>query len=254
VGGGDPTHGPVGGIHWHMNVGNKVQYLATKVDTNGVWVADESRQKIPWVRIINEQGVITEFRTPGFTNAVAESAIRTMDCMDCHNRPAHKYKTPNDAVNLALSLDQIDRGLPWIKSNAVFTLTRDYTNEVQAVQSIATHLASQYPDSPQIRAAIGAVQQIYTNNFFPEMKASWQTYPDNIGHKDWSGCFRCHDGKHATADGKRTIKASDCNTCHTILAQGSGAELDMLTPSGQLFKHPGDEVDGACNDCHTGGL
>ncbi len=57
------------------------------------------------------------------------------------------------------------------------------------------------------------------------MKASLENYPNNIGHKDWPGCFRCHDGQHKTADGKRTIKANDCNACHTILAQGSGAEL-----------------------------
>jgi hypothetical protein len=86
------------------------------------------------------------------------------------------------------------------------------------------------------------------------MKASWKSYPDNIGHKDWLGCFRCHDGEHKTADGTKVIKANDCNSCHTILTQGSGAELDQLTPAGQKFKHPGDEVDGACNDCHTGGL
>jgi hypothetical protein len=86
------------------------------------------------------------------------------------------------------------------------------------------------------------------------MKASWQAYPDNIGHKDWPGCFRCHDGNHKTGDGKRVIKASDCNTCHTILAQGAGKELEQLSPTGLKFKHPGDEVDGGCNDCHTGGL
>ena len=244
VGGGDPTHGPVGGIHWHMNVGNKVQYLAS----------DPARQKIPWVRIVNSQGVVTEFHTAGFTNAVDESAIRTMDCMDCHNRPAHKYKTPNAAVNLAMSLGQIDRGLKWIKTNAVYVLTRNYTNETQAVQRIATHLAGQYPNQPASGQAIATVQQIYKDNFFPEMNAQWDKYPDNIGHKDWLGCFRCHDGKHTTADGKRSIKASDCNTCHTILAQGRGEELNLLTPNGQKFKHPGDEVDGACNVCHTGGL
>jgi len=244
VGGGDPTHGPVGGIHWHMNVGNKVQYVAS----------DPARQKIPWVRIVNAQGVATEFRTAGFTNAVDEGATRTMDCMDCHNRPAHKYKTPNAAVNLAMSLGQIDRGLKWIKTNAVYVLTRNYTNETQALERIATHLAGQYPNEPGTRQAITTVQQIYQDNFFPEMKASWEAYPDNIGHKDWLGCFRCHDGKHTTADGKRSVKASDCNTCHTILAQGKGDELNLLTPGGQKFKHPGDEVDGACNDCHTGGL
>ena len=244
VGGGDPTHGPVSGIHWHMNVGNRIDYLA----------ADEERQKIPWVRMTDSQGVVTEFRSPRFTNEVDEASVRRMDCMDCHNRPAHRYESPNDAVNMALALGKIDRGLRYIKTNALFALTRHYTNQTQALKSIATHLAYQYPNDSRIHGAIDVVQQIYTNNFFPEMKASWQKYPENIGHKDWPGCFRCHDGQHKSADGKRTIKANDCNACHTILAQGNGADLDQLTPNGQKFKHPGDEVDGACNDCHSGGL
>ena len=244
VGGGDPTHGPVGGIHWHMNVGNKVQYMAS----------DEARQKIPWVRMIDNRGVVTEFRKPGFTNAVPESAIRTMDCMDCHNRPAHRYSTPNQAVNLALALGHISTNMPSVKSNAVFALTQTYTNETQALQRIATYLAQKYPEGDSLKQAIAAVQTIYTNNFFPEMKASWQVYPDNIGHKDWPGCFRCHDGQHKTADGNRSIKANDCSACHTILAQGQGEDLKQMSPDGQKFKHPGDEVDGACNDCHSGGL
>jgi nitrate/TMAO reductase-like tetraheme cytochrome c subunit len=253
VGGGDPTHGPVGGIHWHMNVGNKVQYIAAKSE-KGAWLPDETRQSIPWVRVVDSQGVVTEYRTKNFTNAIKENEIRTMDCMDCHNRPAHKYKSPNDAVNLAISLGQIDRTLPWIKTNAVFALTRNYTNETEATQKIATILDDRYRGDARIKPAIDVVQQIYRDNFFPEMKAQWDKYPDNIGHMIWPGCFRCHDGKHVTNDNKRSIKASDCNTCHTILAQGSGDELNLLTPGGQKFKHPGDEVDGACNDCHTGGL
>jgi hypothetical protein len=150
--------------------------------------------------------------------------------------------------------------LPSIKSNAVYALTCTYTNDTQALQRIATYLADSYPvdkfpkEQPVVRQAIDSIQQIYTNNFFPEMKATWQTYPDNIGHKDWPGCFRCHDGEHKTADGKRTIKANDCKACHTILAQGRGDELKLLSPDGQEFKHPGDPVDGGCNDCHTGGL
>jgi nitrate/TMAO reductase-like tetraheme cytochrome c subunit len=243
VGGGDPTHGPVGGIHWHMNVGNKVEYLAT----------DDARQKIPWVRLTDSQGAVSVYHTKNFTNAVDEQKVRTVDCMDCHNRPAHNYQSPNDAVNLAISLGHIDRGLPWIKSNAVYVLTKKYTNETQAVQGIATVLSDRYRDDARVRPAIAAVQEIYTNNFFAEMNASWDKYPNNIGHKDWMGCFRCHDGQHKTSDG-RTIKANDCNACHTILAQGSGTELNLLSPNGQKFKHPGDEVDGACNDCHTGGL
>ncbi len=244
VGGGDPTHGPLEGIHWHMNVGNRIEYLA-----------DDRRQKIPWVRVTDlEQGVVSEFRSPKFTNAVDQAAIRRMDCMDCHNRPAHRYQTPDTAVNLAIALTNLDRSLPYIKTNALYALTRPFTNSTQALEGIATFLSSRYPDDPRLHRAIKAIQLIYQDNFFPEMKADWRVYPDNIGHQDWPGCFRCHDGQHTTADGKRTIKANDCNACHTILAQGSGDELEQLTPKGQKFKHPGDEVDGACTDCHNGAL
>lgn len=245
VGGGDPTHGPVGGIHWHMNVGNKVEYLAL----------DASRQQIPWVRLTDYQGVVTVFRTPDFTNDVSPDLIRTMDCMDCHNRPAHIFQAPNDAVDLAISLGQIDRSLPNIKANAVEVLTQDYTNQIDALQGIATNLANRYPNDPRIRPVIDVVQQIYKDNFFPEMKADWRDYPNNIGHKDWPGCFRCHDGKHATPDGKTLIKANDCNACHIILAQGADDELNQLSTHGLEFKHPGEEYDPdfLCSDCHTGG-
>lgn len=245
VGGADPTHGPVGGIHWHMNVANKVEYMA----------ADASRQVIPWVRLTDAQGVVTEFRSPDFTNDVPKSAIRLMDCVDCHNRPAHVLKSPNDAVDLAMHVGELSPSLPWIKTNAVHALMRDYTNKTDAVQGIATFLASQYPSEPSIRPTIEAVQRIYTNNFFPEMRANWRVYPNNIGHKDWPGCFRCHDDKHKSADGKRVIQAENCNACHIILAQGSGPDLEQLTPKGQEFKHPGEDLEKGflCNDCHTGG-
>ena len=249
VGGGDPTHGKVGGIHWHMTVGAHVEYYAS----------DHARQTIPWVRVTDEQGVVTVFHTSDFTNTPSQSEIRTMDCMDCHNRPAHRYQSPDSAVNLALSLgatnlNGIDATIPWIKTNAVFVLTRNYTNDMEATNGIATLLADRYPDDPRIRHAIPVVQKIYTDNFFPDMKAKWSDYPDNVGHMIWTGCFRCHDGNHKTNDGKQTIKANDCNTCHTILAQGSGKDLLELSPGGQEFKHPGGDYDHECNMCHDGTL
>jgi hypothetical protein len=175
--------------------------------------------------------------------------------MDCHNRPAHLMAAPNDAVDLAMRIGEISTGLPYIKTNAVYVLTRPYTNRTEALEGIATFLAGKYTDQSSVRPVIAAVQRIYSENFFPEMKANWRAYPNNIGHKDWPGCFRCHDGKHQTADGKRMIKANDCNACHLILAQGSGKDLEQLTPQGQEFKHPGDELDkgSLCNECHTGG-
>ena len=245
VGGADPSHGPVGGIHWHMNVANKIEYVAT----------DAGRQVIPWVRMTDPQGVVTEYLTPGFTNDPAKHTVRTMDCMDCHNRPAHRYGKPDASIDLAMTLGRIDPTIPSIKKNAVALLVANYASEKEAMEKIATTLARQYADEPRIRPVIDVVQEIHRENFFPEMKANWKAYPDNIGHKEWPGCFRCHDGQHNTADGKKRIKANDCNACHIILAQGSGEYLDKLTPKGQPFAHPGgDYGDLKCNDCHTGGL
>ncbi len=243
VGGADPTHGPVSGIHWHMSVNHRVEYIHT----------DEGRQKIPWVRMKSPEGVVTEYSVPAFTNDPAKYEVRVMDCIDCHNRPSHRYTPPNDAVNLALQLGRLDPGLPWLKTNATDVLVRPYTNVTEALQTIAHTLRQKYGQGTNVEQAITAVQQIYRQNFFPAMKANWRDYPNNIGHKDWPGCARCHDDKHVSKDGKK-IQFSNCHQCHVILAQGRGAELEQLSAQGLSFKHPGGEIEGmACNDCHTGG-
>ena len=258
VGGGDPRHGPVEGIHWHVHPTNLVQYIAARWE-DGKWVPDPTRQSIPWVRFVDGQGVVTEYRKPSFGEDPSKFEIRTMDCMDCHNRPAHQYQAPSKAVDRALALGRIDPTLPWIKSNAVYVLTLEYTNRTEALETIATFLAAAYPPDTypdrqkSIREAIAVVQEIYRNNFFPDMRASWDKYPVNSSHMFWPGCFRCHEGEHSTPDGKQTI-VKDCNACHSILAQGYGEALKRLTPEGQPFEHPGGEVDGGCYDCHTGGL
>ncbi len=172
VGGADPTRGPVGGIHWHMSVANRIEYIAT----------DKARQVIPWVRLTDSLGVETVFRQPDFTNDVSHYEIRRMDCIDCHNRPAHRFVPPSTAVNLALALDRIDRTLPYIKSNAVYALTRPYQTALAGRDGIATYLADWDRNDPRVLAAIPVVQEIYADNFFPSMKSSWSVYPDNIGH------------------------------------------------------------------------
>lgn len=243
VGGADAAHGPVGGIHWHMAVSNKVEYIAT----------DAARQKIPWVRMTDPAGIVTVFRDKTFTNDPSAYEIRQMDCIDCHNRPAHRYEKPAESVNLAMATGKIDRGLPYIKSNAVYALSRPYRTELEAQDGIAKFLEGKYPNDARIRRAIPVVQKIYAENFFPVMKTDWTAHPDNLGHRTWPGCFRCHDGKHKTENGKRAIKAGDCNSCHVILAQGQDAELKKLSAEGQEFKHPEDLYDPSfqCTDCHS---
>lgn len=242
VGGSDPRQGPVGGIHWHMNVANKIEYIAT----------DPQRQVIPWVRMTDRQGVVREYGTPGFTPDPTNHVIRTMDCMDCHNRPSHIFQTPGESVDKALYTKELDPSIPRIKKIAVDVLTRDYATESEALQAIATTLYDEYEADPRREQITDVIQEIYRVNFFPEMKTSWKTHPDNLGHKTWPGCFRCHDGEHKTSDGKRAIKANDCNACHIILAQGSGDALHQLNPEGYDFEHPGGDIgDLKCHECHS---
>jgi nitrate/TMAO reductase-like tetraheme cytochrome c subunit len=243
VGGADPSHGPMEGIHWHMNVANKIEYVAT----------DEQRQVIPWVRVTSNDGKVTEYHVKDFKGAPDAKNIRLMDCMDCHNRPAHGFSTPNDAVDLAMSLGEIDTSLPWVKSNAVAVLVASYNTENEAISKIDATLHTAYAKSPNADRLVTAVQTIYRQNFFPEMKSDWRVYPNNIGHKNFAGCFRCHDGAHTAADGKTKIPSSDCNSCHVILAQGSGAQLEQMNPKGLDFFHlDANYSDFTCNNCHTG--
>jgi nitrate/TMAO reductase-like tetraheme cytochrome c subunit len=245
VGGGDPTHGPVGGIHWHMNIANKVEYIAS----------DEQLTKIPWVRVTNAQGLATEYRSPDFKDDPARHKVRTMDCMDCHSRPAHKVQSPNDAVDIAMAAGRIDRTIPNAKAKVVETLTQPYATKPEALQAIATSLRQAYPDPARANPLIEQAQAIYRQNFFPEMKMDWRTHPDHLSHKDWDGCFRCHDGKHKTADGQKSIAASDCRSCHIILAQGGGEQLEQLSAKGHDFIHVDTEFsDFSCAECHTGGV
>ena len=170
VGGADPSHGPTGGIHWHMNVANKIEYVAT----------DAQRQIIPWVRVTAPDGKVTEFRVKGFKDNPGHEATRSMDCMDCHNRPAHNFKPPNDAVDLAMTLGEIDATIPWVKSNAVAVLVQNYATEPEALSKIDASLRNTYKSSPRVDRLVAAVQKIYAMNFFPDMKSRWKAYPNNI--------------------------------------------------------------------------
>jgi hypothetical protein len=252
VGGADSAHGLAGGIHWHVGQSNKVEYAA----------ADEQRLTIPWVRLTDAQGQVTEFVTadykpganpPGKSGSPHGSGIRTMDCMDCHNRPAHHFRSPNAAVDQALAAGLIGKDVPWAKSNLVAVLTGKYATESEAIEKISASLRRTYTNYAKIDSLVAQAQQLYQRNFFPEMKADWRAYPDHSGHKDWNGCFRCHDGQHKTADGKRTLGASDCNSCHTILAQGSGPKPEQIDAKGLKFFHIDSiNLDPTCANCHTG--
>jgi hypothetical protein len=239
-----------------MNIANEITYVPT----------DSSRQKIAWVRSKSMDGKVVEYvsvDSPLSSEEIAAAEKRRMDCMDCHNRPTHIYSPPVRIVNQALELQRINATLPLIRSTAVQALVQPYSSTVSALDSIGIFIRNfyqeRYPENAlskksSIDSAIAEVQRGYQKNFFPDMHVSWKAYPNNIGHLQDPGCFRCHDGRHTSADGK--VISNDCSSCHTIIAQGGDTAKESVSLAGLPFQHPVDIGDSwktmLCNECHTG--
>lgn len=256
TGGGDPSTGEPEGIHWHMNISNVITYVAT----------DEQRQTIPYIRVQDIEGRVTEYFDKTSTiskEKLADAERRRMDCVDCHNRPTHIYVPPDTSVDRSFAAHRLDISLPFLKQQAVTALTGKYNTTGEAMQGIAKTIESfyetKYPDiskskQPEIRGAIDELQRIYKLTFFPEMKLDWKTHPTNIGHFYFPGCFRCHDGNHVSPEGK--VISKGCDTCHTVLGQQENM-VNIANVPGLEFKHPvdlGDMTAVSCNDCHSGGV
>jgi len=257
TGGGEPKLTETGGIHWHMNISVKIDYIAR----------DDRRQDIPWVRVTRPDGTAAVFQSqdkPLSEEEIRTAEIRRMDCVDCHNRPSHKYNSPDYLIDRAIVTGQIDSTLPAIKRAAVEALAGEYETEEAALAAISEKITGFYEEEhPEIldssRAAldraIAAAQDYYAENMFPEMKVRWDRYPENIGHFIYPGCMRCHDGEHLDAGGKAISR--DCTSCHVIMMQGGGERAEMAeTLDGLEFVHPediGDEWrETECYECHTG--
>jgi hypothetical protein len=207
------------GIHGrHLDVKSRITYVAN----------DRRRQNISKVIYVDDKGKSVEYVDPTAAKPEAgfEPEIRQMDCIDCHNRPSHAYQLPDRAVDKALAEGRINVELPFIRKKAVEILKGENDDRPGAEERIATNLRDYYhktyPEtakakSAELQEAIREVQKIYSHNVFPEMRVRWGTHPNNLGHEDFPGCFRCHGGNHAAADG--TSVTQDCEACHTILAQ-----------------------------------
>ena len=211
TGGGAKREGLGRGIHWHIV--NKVEYYAT----------DELSQTIPYVRVHNDDGTTTEYVDveAGFDKATMdESQLKTMDCVTCHNRVTHEFKVPVDSVDEAMSRGLIDAEIPLIHQKAVEVLAVSYTSREEAfaafdgVESYYKN-TDYYPGhGEQIKAAVQALKDIFDNTVFLEQKIDFTTHPNNLGHINSPGCFRCHDGKHLDAN-DQAIRL-ECNVCHSV--------------------------------------
>ncbi|MDH3890278.1 MAG: NapC/NirT family cytochrome c [candidate division Zixibacteria bacterium] len=262
IGGGNPRTGRAEGIHWHMIGENRVDYIAT----------DYTRQEIPWVRFITAENDTVVYTDPGFELTdlqIPEGEdsslyeIRRFDCMDCHNRPSHRFQPPAVSINLALSTRRIDPGLPYVRQVGLDLLNGDYKDNDEAHMKITSGLVDYYQENyPKVAdSAVDAIKQasktltsIYDQNFFPEMRTDYRVRENNLSHFVNEGCFRCHDGEKTNQYGQ--ILATDCKTCHLMVAQGASEDPGELETdiTGLLFEHP-EDIDGAwaemlCTECH----
>jgi len=244
------------GIHWHINPDVKIEYIAT----------DAKRGEIPWVRYTNlKTGEVTIYMDEEKKlnqNQIDSLEVRVMDCLDCHNRPSHNYKVPQNFIDEYLVSGDIAKDLPDIKSVAMGLYIEDYPTKDSAFNAISKQVSEyyelMYPELLESRKndidrAIASMQNGYSQNFFPHMKVKWSEYPNHLGHLETDGCYRCHNDKHTSAQGK--VISRDCNLCHDITAQGTTDNLEISNVTAPLeFVHPVDinEVwrEQHCSDCH----
>jgi nitrate/TMAO reductase-like tetraheme cytochrome c subunit len=212
--GGRDSLSHLSGIHG-VHLGH-IEYIAT----------EPTRTTIPWVQKRNDDGSVTEFAASAIAGKGApQGERRVMDCIDCHNRASHTMQTAEDALNRAMAEGAVSPDLPWVHKEGLELLKANYSTEAEARQKIPAGLAAFYrTQHPEVMASKSAVVtaageglvSIFTHNVFPEMKVTWGTHPNHIGHMNYPGCFRCHDGDHAAKDGKAITQ--DCAACHNLLA------------------------------------
>jgi nitrate/TMAO reductase-like tetraheme cytochrome c subunit len=210
--GGRDRFGKLSGIHG-AHLGH-IEYIAT----------DSTRQTIPWISARNADGSTTEYVSSDAKQPIAGQK-RVMDCMDCHNRAAHSFDTPERALNKAMGAGSPDASLPFVHKEGIALIKANYNSQEEAASKITGGLENfyrtQYPavwngQRPQIDQAARTLVKLYGENVFPFMKVTWGTHPNNMGHNDYPGCFRCHDGSH-NAKNEKTI-GNDCAVCHNLLA------------------------------------
>jgi nitrate/TMAO reductase-like tetraheme cytochrome c subunit len=228
VGGGTELTGQGKGIHWHIT--NQVYFVAT----------DPLRQDIPYVKSIDAGGNVTEYfdvtaNLPADFAQQNAAKLHRMDCIDCHNRVAHEFPSANQVVDDALSRNQIDPGIPEIKARGVAVLSAGYASQDEAalaINGLVDVYRTSFPEyyqghQAQVAQAVEVLKRGYQVSVFPDMDVASTTHPENTGHDQFPGCFRCHDGKHVTAQ-KQTIRL-ECNICHSLpVIQKAGEPVPSL--------------------------
>ncbi len=258
TGGGSQREGLGRGIHWHIE--NKMEYITTD---------PEHHQEIPWMRVLYPDGTTDEYIALDATIDTAnldQYTLHEMDCITCHNRISHLIPSPRTVVDTALRRGDLPVDLPYIRARAVeaLTLTDDAAFE-EALAGLETFYQEEYPDlyaerRAEVDGAIALIAQLYADNTYSEQMLNWETHPNNIGHRDSPGCFRCHGGQHFNAAGEAV--RLECNLCHSIpqivrpgvieplLPLVTGLEPRSHLDTTWIAQHHV-ALDETCANCHT---
>jgi hypothetical protein len=249
--------GLVEGIHWHINPNVTIEYISD----------NDKRENITYVKYTNKQtGVVKIFRNdanPISDSAITASETRSMDCIDCHNRPSHNYKSPPVYFDHAMVSGAISQQIPFFKKVTMGILRDTYNNRDTALMVLRDSItrfyqgkdySKYYADNKElVDNSITAVQKAFSDNTFPAMKVSYDKYPEHIGHLESDGCFRCHNDAFTASDGTKISR--DCNLCHNIVGQGTNGKMEFSSVRENLaFRHPVDIgtawKEANCSECH----
>jgi hypothetical protein len=216
IGGRNPLTDTFEGIHWHVSDNVKVEYESL----------DATRTSIGRIKVTKPSGITEEYAME--VSEGADSAgikWRTMDCIDCHNRPTHVYDQLEPKVDFGLYSKKIDPALPGIREDSLAVLQKEYASREEAKEQIIETLVVLQAErngadfvtanQPALLASGAFLLDAYLGNVWPKMKVTWGTYKGHNGHQNEAegyGCFRCHDDEHQTESGK-TISQS-CDLCH----------------------------------------
>ncbi|MBI9071258.1 MAG: NapC/NirT family cytochrome c [Melioribacteraceae bacterium] len=216
------------GIHWHIGKNNEVKYASV----------DDKRQEMLWVETKQDDGTYKKYinKTLGESDNSFEET-RIMDCVDCHNRATHIYEDPRKAVDIRIATGEIDHSLPFIKREALSSISKTFAEKELAKEVIRTHMERFYRNNyssladtkgKEIETAVKTLQRVYDKNVHPNMNIEWGSYPNHLGHDRDAGCFRCHNNDMVDESG--TAIRYDCTLCHNILASDSETPFQYLRP------------------------
>lgn len=256
------------GMNWHSS-GN-VQYVA----------ADKQGQQIEFVEATKPDGTVVTYRQvkPVMTDEeVAAAERQTMSCMDCHNRAGHPFRDPETAIDAAFAAGELNPDLPYVKAYILKLLDTPVESKEDALEKVShayEEYAATYPDyvtsypeaSEDAREFIEERQEfladlMVSSDFPTAEEVTWRSFPDNLGHKNFPGCFRCHGGRMQDAEG--TPIPVNCSTCHAVplvtrddkIPEYYTALLDQKKPRNHtrpdwMAKHMEYQDEKRCASCH----